>query len=356
MLYNKYINLFGGETMKTMNKQSMFKLIVVILSVLFLATAVTSVVLAVKYSNSNKELAEMNSQLEDGKSKLDEQISANESLKEENSSQAEFFSQQYEKQSKENQSKVNELNQKIKDLNKQLAAKKNPTTTKKNNSSGSTGPVTLPTPTPAKGKTVYLTFDDGPSSYTPQILDTLDKYGVKATFFVKNGGKYNYAMKDIVNRGHAIGLHTYSHDYKKIYSSDTAYFNDLNKISDLVYEQTGVRSQIIRFPGGTSNTVSKNYSKGIMSRLSKSVTQQGYVYFDWNCSNGDADGANTVQEQLNYCTQYSKSASTVVVLMHDTKSTTRDALPKIIEYYQSCGFKFGVLSTSSPRVQHRANN
>ena len=163
-------------------------------------------------------------------------------------------------------------------------------------------------------------------------------------------------MKDIVNRGHAIGLHTYSHDYKKIYSSDTAYFNDLNKISDLVYEQTGVRSQIIRFPGGTSNTVSKNYSKGIMSRLSKSVTEQGYVYFDWNCSNGDADGANTVQEQLNYCTQYSKSASTVVVLMHDTKSTTRDALPKIIEYYQSCGFKFGVLSTSSPRVQHRANN
>lgn len=335
-----------------MNKQSMFKLIVVILSVLFLATAVTSVVFAVKYANSNKELAELNSQLEDGESKLSDQISANESLKEENSSQAESFSQQYEKQSKENQSKVDELNKKIKDLNKQLAAKKNPTTTKNNNS----GPVTLPKPTPSTGKTVYLTFDDGPSSYTPQILDTLDKYGVKATFFVKNGGKYNYVMKDIVNRGHAIGLHTYTHDYKKIYSSDSAYFNDLNKISDLVYEQTGVRSKIIRFPGGTSNTVSKNYSKGIMTRLSKSVTEQGYVYFDWNCSNGDADGANTVQKQLNFCSQYSKSASTVIVLMHDTKSTTRDALPKIIEYYKSCGFNFGVLTTSSPRIQHRANN
>ncbi len=327
--------------MKTMNKQSMFKLIVVILSVLFLATAITSVVLAVKYSNSNKELAELNSQLEDGKSKLDEQISANESLKEENSSQAESFSQQYEKQSKENQSKVDELNKKIKDLNKQLAAKKKPV---------------MPTPTPSTGKTVYLTFDDGPSSYTPQILDTLDKYGVKATFFVKNGGKYNYLMKDIVNRGNAIGLHTYSHDYKKIYSSDTAYFNDLNKISDLVYEQTGVRSKIIRFPGGTSNTVSKEHSKGIMTRLSKSVTEQGYVYFDWNCDNGDAAGANTVQKQLNNCSKYPKSASTVVVLMHDTKSTTRDALPKIIEYYKSCGFQFGVLTTSSPRIQHRANN
>ena len=327
--------------MKTMNKQSMFKLIVVILSVLFLATAITSVVLAVKYSNSNKELAELNSQLEDGKSKLDEQISANESLKEENSSQAESFSKQYEKQSKENQSKIDELNKKIKDLNKQLAAKKKPV---------------MPTPTPSTGKTVYLTFDDGPSSYTPQILDTLDKYGVKATFFVKNGGKYNYLMKDIVNRGHSIGLHTYSHDYKKIYSSDTAYFNDLNKISDLVFEQTGVRTKIMRFPGGTSNTVSKNYSRGIMTRLSKSVTEQGYVYFDWNCDNGDAAGANTVQKQLNNCSKYPKSASTVIVLMHDTKSATRDALPKIIEYYKSCGFQFGVLTTTSPRIQHRVNN
>lgn len=339
--------------MKKLSKQKMYNIIVIVLSVLFVVSAVTAIVVGVKYNNSNKTNAEINAQLSEEQSKLKEQASANESLKEENSSQAEYFSQQYEKQSKENQSKVDELNQKIKDLNKQLAAKKNPTTTKKNNNSG---PVTLPKPTPSTGKTVYLTFDDGPSSYTPQILDTLDKYGVKATFFVKNGGKYNYVMKDIVNRGHSIGLHTYTHDYKKIYSSDTAYFNDLNNISDLVYEQTGVRTKIMRFPGGASNTVSKKHSKGIMTRLSKSVTEQGYVYFDWNCSNGDADGANTVQKQLNFCSQYPKSASTVIVLMHDTKSTTRDALPKIIEYYQSCGFKFGVLTTSSPRIQHRVNN
>lgn len=338
--------------MKKLSKQKMYNIIVVVLSVLFVVSAVTAIVVGVKYNNSNKTNAEINAQLSEEQSKLKEQVSANESLKEENSSQAESFSQQYEKQSKENQSKVDELNQKIKDLNKQLAAKKNPTTTRNN----STGPVTLPTPTPSTGKTVYLTFDDGPSSYTPQILDTLDKYGVKATFFVKNGGKYNYLMKDIVNRGNAIGLHTYTHDYKKIYSSDTAYFNDLNKISDLVFEQTGVRTKIMRFPGGASNTVSKNHSKGIMTRLTKSVTEQGYVYFDWNCDNGDAAGANTVQKQLNNCSKYPKSASTVIVLMHDTKSTTRDALPKIIEYYKSCGFKFGVLTTTSPRIQHRVNN
>lgn len=341
-----------ADTMKTMSKQTIFKLIIIVLSVLFVASAVTAVAFGVKYVNNNKKIEQMNNQLESGQAELSEQISANESLKEENSSQAESFSQQFEKQSKENQSKVDELNKEIKDLNKQLAAKKKPTTTKNSNS----GPVTLPKPTQSKGKTVYLTFDDGPSSYTPQILDTLDKYGVKATFFVKNGGKYNYVMKDIVNRGHAIGLHTYSHDYSKIYSSDKAFFNDLNKISDLVYEQTGVRSKITRFPGGASNTVSRKYSKGIMTRLTKSVTEQGYVYFDWNCSNGDADGANTVQKQLSFCSQYPKSASTVIVLMHDTKSTTRDALPKIIEYYKSCGFKFGVITTSTPRIQHRVNN
>lgn len=341
---------------KTMSKAKLFKLMVLILSVLFIVSAATCVVLGVKYNNSNKQIAQLNDKVNEGQSMLDEQVSANESLKEENSSQAESFSRQYEKQSKENQSKVDELNNKIKDLNKQLAAKKKPSTTKNNNNNVQSGPVVMPTPTPSTGKTVYLTFDDGPSSYTPQILDTLDKYGVKATFFVKNGGKYNYVMKDIVNRGHSIGLHTYSHDYAKIYASDTAYFNDLNKISDLVYDQTGVRTKIMRFPGGASNTVSRKYSKGIMSRITKSVKEQGYVYFDWNCSNGDADGANTVQKQLNFCSQYPKSASTVIVLMHDTKKTTRDALPKIIEYYKSCGFKFGVITTSTPPIQHRVNN
>lgn len=338
---------------KTMSKQTIFKIVILILSVLFLASTVTAVALGVKYSESNEELARVNDELSKGESMLDEQISANESLKEQNSSEAESYKAEFEKQSSEHESVVNDLNKKIKDLNKQLAAKKNPTT---KNNNVSSGPVTMPSPTPSTGKTVYLTFDDGPSSYTPQVLDVLDKYGVKATFFVKNGGKYNYVMKDIVNRGHAIGLHTYTHDYKTIYSSDTAYFNDLNKISDLVYEQTGVRSYIMRFPGGSSNTVSKKYSRGIMSRLTKSVTEQGYVYFDWNCSNGDADGANTVQKQLNYCSQYPKSASRVVVLMHDTKKATLESLPKIIEYYQSCGFQFGILTTAVPPIHHGVNN
>ncbi len=346
---------------RRMSKQKKLKIMILTMSVLLLVTAVITVALGVKYYKGTQQISQLNNEIKSEQSKLNEQISANQSLKEENSSQAESYKSEVEsyeseleKQSSEHQSEIDKLNNKIDKLNQQLAAKKNPTTTKGNNTQS--GTVVMPKPTPSTGKTVYLTFDDGPSSYTPQILDTLDKYGVKATFFVKNGGKYNYVMKDIVDRGHAIGLHTYSHDYAQIYASDKAYFNDLNKISDLVFEQTGVRSKIIRFPGGTSNTVSKKYSKGIMTRISKSVKEQGYVYFDWNCSNGDAEGATTVQSQLNYCKQFPKSASTVVVLMHDTKKATRDSLPKIIEYYKSCGFEFGVLTTSTPPIQHRVNN
>lgn len=318
------------------NKQTMFKIIILVVSLLFIASAAALTVVTLKYNESQNETAKV-------REELSQQISDNESLKEANSSQEESYKSEIEKQSSEHKSEVDALNKKIKDLNKQLAAKK-ATETK------------TPTPTQSKGKTVYLTFDDGPSSYTPQILDILDKYGVKATFFVKNGGKYNYVMKDIVNRGNAIGLHTYCHDYKTVYSSDEAYYNDLNKIANLVKEQTGVETKIIRFPGGSSNTVSKNYSKGIMTRLSKSVVSNGYVYFDWNCTNGDADGANTVQKQLNYCSQFPKSASRVVVLMHDTKKITLESLPKIIEYYQSCGFQFAVLSESVPPVHHNVLN
>lgn len=91
----------------------------------------------------------------------------------------------------------------------------------------------MPEPISSIGKTVYLTFDDGPSQYTSEILDILDDYGVKATFFVVNG-KYNHIMKDIVDRGHQIGLHCYKHVYSEVYESDEAYFKDLEKISNVV--------------------------------------------------------------------------------------------------------------------------
>ncbi|MGN0570310.1 MAG: polysaccharide deacetylase family protein [Candidatus Fimenecus sp.] len=305
-----------------------------------MAAAATAVCFVVRDNKNMREIESLNKKLTDEKSSYEANIQSNsselDSVRNAQSSEARSYEDRLSAESSANQSKVDELNKQIESLNKQLAAKR-------------------ATSVPSSGKTVYLTFDDGPSQYTPEILNVLDRYGVKATFFVING-RYNSVMKGIVNRGNAIGLHSYSHNYAGIYSSDSAFYSDLNKISAVVKEQTGVETKIMRFPGGSSNTVSKKHSPGIMSRLSKSVTENGYVYFDWNCANGDAAGANTVEKQLANCKSYPKSASNIIVLMHDNKSTTLEALPKIIEYYQSCGMSFGVLTTSTPPVHHGINN
>ena len=106
-------------------------------------------------------------------------------------------------------------------------------------------------------KVVYLTFDDGPSENTKKIMDILAKYNAKATFFVTGRNqKYNYLIKDAYNAGHTIGLHTYSHDYQTVYSSVEAYFDDLNKVGQMVKNEIGFVPHYIRFPGGSSNTVS----------------------------------------------------------------------------------------------------
>ena len=339
------------EKIKSISKATWMRIAIIVLSVLFLVATATTVFFVVKWRNNNNEISQLNGALSENSSMYDSKVSEYESYRAEKESEKQSYEEKLNSQSKEYQSKVDELNKKIDSLNKKLAAKTS--TTRK--------PVAPQLPAqplnPNNGvKTVYLTFDDGPSQYTSQILNILDSYGVKATFFVKNGGKYNYLMKEMVNRGHAIGLHTYSHDYKKIYSSDEAYLADLQKISDLVLQQTGVETKIMRFPGGSSNSVSKKHSKGIMTRMTRKVTEMGYAYFDWNCSNGDADGANTIAKQLSFCSNYPKSANTIIVLMHDTKPATMESLPKIIEYYHSQGMKFGVLTTSGPTIHHRVTN
>ena len=115
-----------------------------------------------------------------------------------------------------------------------------------------------------------MTFDDGPSENTIKVLDILKEYDVKATFFVTgHAPSYNDFIKEAFEQGHSIGLHTYSHDYKNIYSSTNAYFNDLDQINSMVESITGQKSDIIRFPGGSSNSISAKYSPGIMSKLVK---------------------------------------------------------------------------------------
>lgn len=203
---------------------------------------------------------------------------------------------------------------------------------------------------------IYLTFDDGPSYLTGKILDILDEEGVKATFFVTSGGEY---VKRAYNSGHSIALHTSSHQYSYVYSSVDNYFNDLNKVSDSVYNSIGIRSKIIRFPGGSSNTVSRNYSKGIMSRLVNEVTNRGYVYYDWNVDSNDAgsDTNNSYKIYNNVINGLSHS-KTNIVLMHDSASHsgTVNALRDIIKYGKDNGYSFKTITVSTPIVRHYVNN
>lgn len=207
-------------------------------------------------------------------------------------------------------------------------------------------------------RVIYLTFDDGPSAYTGELLNILARYNVKATFFVTNSrSNYAYYIREAYNQGHSIGLHTSSHNYSTVYSSEAAYFDDLNRISDTVYNQTGIRSKLIRFPGGSSNTVSRKYSSGIMTRLASSVTERGYKYFDWNVSSSDADGmshdpsyyANNIIRQLGNSSYY-------IVLQHDININSIRSVGTVIEYGLAHGYTFLPLTESSPTVHHKINN
>ncbi len=223
-----------------------------------------------------------------------------------------------------------------------------------------TAAPTAPPVTDPNEKVVYLTFDDGPSKNTDRIIDILKENGIKATFFVIHSyDGCEDKIKKIYESGNAVGLHSYTHDFS-IYSSEDSYFDDLNKISDLVYNATGTRSKLVRFPGGTSNTISENYCSGIMTKLSESVPAKGYRYFDWDWDSTDASknvqDASVIYEQSIKAVDYGDNH--VILLMHDAplKTTTADALPDIIKYYKDHGYKFDVLSENSYTYQHNPNN
>lgn len=179
---------------------------------------------------------------------------------------------------------------------------------------------------------VYLTFDDGPSIYTEDILEILDSYGVKATFFVvgKETDSAKEALQEIVDRGHTLGMHSYSHKYSEVYRSVDAFAEDFTKLQDYLYEVTGVRSTVYRFPGGSSNTVSELDMRNFADYLE----EQGVRFFDWNISSGDGGKELLSTEALvNNSTADIEKHEISIILLHDSanKRTTVDALPDIIE-------------------------
>ena len=206
-------------------------------------------------------------------------------------------------------------------------------------------------------KVVYLTFDDGPSRYTSRLLDILDKYGVKATFFVTNQfPSYTHMIGETHRRGHTIALHTYKHRYEVLYQNETAYYNDLEAIKNIVVNQTGIVPTIVRFPGGTSNTVSRKYCKGIMSSLVNSISYHGFLYCDWNVSSGDAGGAKTVSAISNNVINGIKKKNVSVVLQHDITSASVEAVEQILFWGIQNGYTFLPMSETTPMVHFKPLN
>ena len=210
------------------------------------------------------------------------------------------------------------------------------------------------TVTPA-GKVIYLTFDDGPGPFTDELLYLLDVYGVKATFFVTDSG-YNEIMRQIVERGHSIGIHTINHDYESIYKDMESFFADLYGMQQIIYENTGVLTTLMRFPGGSSNVISRTVNRGIMTKLTKAVQDAGFQYFDWNVDSNDAGGAISQGVISGNVIGGVMNQNVSIVLQHDIYANSVNAVEDIILWGLSNGYRFEALQMDSPAFHHPVLN
>jgi peptidoglycan/xylan/chitin deacetylase (PgdA/CDA1 family) len=234
----------------------------------------------------------------------------------------------------------------------------------------------MPQTAPKGGKTAYLTFDDGPSEFTPRLLDLLKENGVPATFFIsflnKDTPEKRRLLKREAEEGHSLGVHSFSHDYYYIYKNEENFLFDFKKMLDIIRDAAGVDPKISRFPGGTSNIVSIVASCGniIMPRLAGDVESMGFSYFDWNAGGQDAqcpyyptDGQRTGSQYIicPYPTAGQvihdvlaqvKGQENLVVLLHDVYEFTVDAVPELIRALRGQGYAFKVLTPDSPKIRH----
>ena len=219
-------------------------------------------------------------------------------------------------------------------------------------------PIKQPDTITPGGKVIYLTFDDGPGKHTQRLLDLLEQYNAKATFFVVNTG---YSMKKMLNAivdgGHGIGMHSVTHKYAEIYASEEAFFKDLYAMQKIIKDATGITTTLMRFPGGSSNRV----SKVSMAQLTKAVQDQGFQYFDWNVSSGDAGGVSgtNAEKTAQIVTNVIKGIEgkkSAVVLQHDIWDYSVDAVEQILIWGLENGYTFQALTPNSPVCHHRVNS
>ena len=201
-------------------------------------------------------------------------------------------------------------------------------------------------------KTAYLTFDDGPSPRTAEILDILKKHDVKATFFVINAkDEYIPYMKRAVEEGHSIGVHSCSHKYKEIYASTDAYLADFTRCHDYIYQHTGYSPTIFRFPGGSVN----NYNSATRKEIVREMGRRGYIYFDWNVESNDSRRNMSADAIYNNVVKGCSGKNRAVVIMHDStgKKSTVQALDSIITKLKEDGWKFAALTNEIKPVIFR---
>ena len=220
---------------------------------------------------------------------------------------------------------------------------------------------TVPDTKPDGNSVICLTFDDGPSTeVTDKILDTLSIYGVKATFFTCDYGEEGVKrIRRMLDEGHTVAMHTLSHDYGKLYSSVDSFMSEIHAQQEKIFNDTGFKPTFLRFPGGSSNTISESYCQGVMTALVDKVHQEGMEYFDWNADSGDARGNGIDPDTLynNFVSEVEHDR-TNIVLMHDinAKQTTAEALPRMIEYGMENGYEFAPITDATPPVHHSVNN
>lgn len=208
------------------------------------------------------------------------------------------------------------------------------------------------------GKTAYLTFDDGPSEFTPRLLEILNKNSVKATFFVSFQGEDTPEKRKILMReaeeGNSIGIHSWTHDYFSIYANEENFKKDFQKMRGIIRDATGMDPKISRFPGGTGNSVSIIASCGetIMPRLLRDVEAMGVKPFDWNAGGQDAElPYPTTRQLIRDIVSEADRRDNPVILLHDTHQFSIDAVQEIIQSLRVKGYGFKALDPRSPTVR-----
>lgn len=199
-------------------------------------------------------------------------------------------------------------------------------------------------------KVVYLTFDDGPTVITGKLLDTLKKYNAKATFFVV--GKEIEEREDLLKRihteGHSIGLHTFSHNFKKIYRDEDAFLQEMLDTQKKIKEVTGISTNLIRFPGGSS--------KHLNSEMLEKLHKNNLKVYDWNvCIDDGINPHSPVSQLVKKSKKCNPEDDKVIILMHCNSNNinTIKALPQIIKYYRSNGYEIKPITNRTPEYYYR---